>query len=60
MSPAVAAVPERVYVPNSESASVDVIDPRTFRVVAHFPVGQYPEHITPSWDLRWLYVNNTY
>ena len=60
MSPAVAAVPQRVYVPNSESASVDVIDPRTFRVVAHFPVGQYPEHITPSWDLRWLYVNNTY
>jgi YVTN family beta-propeller protein len=60
LSPAVAAIPERVYVPNSESASVDVIDPRTFRVVAHFPVGQYPEHITPSWDLRWLYVNNTY
>jgi len=60
MSSSVAAIPERVYVPNSESASVDVINPRTFRVVAHFPVGQYPEHITPSWDLRWLYVNNTY
>ena len=53
-------MPERVYVPNSESASVDVINPRTFRVVARYPVGQYPEHITPSWNLRWLYVNNTY
>src|SRR5215472_659137 len=59
MSPAVTGIPERVYVPDSESASVDVIDPRTFRVVAHYPVGQYPQHITPSWDLRWLYVNNT-
>jgi YVTN family beta-propeller protein len=60
MSPALAKVPERVYVPNSESASVDVIDPRRFKVVSHYPVGQYPQHITPSWDLRWLYVNNTY
>ncbi len=59
MSRAVAGVPERVYVPNSESASVDVIDPRTYRVIAHYPVGQYPQHITPSWNLRWLYVNNT-
>ena len=59
MSRAVAGVPERVYVPNSESASVDVIDPRTYRVIAHYPVGQSPQHITPSWDLRWLYVNNT-
>ena len=60
MSPAVTGMPERVYVPNSESASVDVIDPHTYRIVAHYPVGQYPQHITPSWDLRWLYVNNTY
>jgi YVTN family beta-propeller protein len=59
MSRAVAGEPERVYVPDSESASVDVIDPRTFRVVARYPVGQYPQHITPSWDLRWLYVNDT-
>src|SRR5215472_8774490 len=59
MSAAVAGVPARVYVPNSESASVNVIDPATFRVVAHYRVGQHPQHITPSWDLRWLYVNNT-
>lgn len=60
MSPAVAGDPERVYVPNSESGSVDVIDPATFRIVSHFSVGSYPEHITPSWNLRWLYVDNTY
>ena len=60
MSPAVAGDPERIYVPNSESGSVDVIDPATFRIVSHFSVGSYPEHITPSWNLRWLYVDNTY
>src|SRR6266540_306392 len=60
MSPAVAGDPERIYVPNSESGSVDVIDSATFRIVSHFSVGSYPEHITPSWNLRWLYVDNTY
>jgi len=60
MSHAPTGVPERVYVPNSESASVDVIDPSTYRIVAHYPVGQNPQHITPSWDMTRLYVNNTY
>ena len=59
LSPVVSGFPERVYVPNSGGNSVDVIDPRTYRVIGHYPVGQYPQHITPSWDLRWLYVNNT-
>src|SRR5581483_4859883 len=27
-----------VYVPNSQSATVDVIDPRTYKVIEHFPV----------------------
>ena len=48
----------RVYVPNSESGSVDVIDPRTYRVVGHFAVGLLPQHVTPSWDLKTLYVLN--
>src|SRR5882757_11097221 len=38
LSPAVAGVPTRVYVPNSESNSVDVIDPTTFKIVDHFAV----------------------
>jgi YVTN family beta-propeller protein len=58
-SPAVKGVPERVYVPNSRSQSVDVINPRTFKIIRHFRVGVYPQHITPSWDLKHLYVNNT-
>jgi YVTN family beta-propeller protein len=58
-SPAVRGVPERVYVPNSESGTVTEINPATFRVVRTFATGTYDQHITPSWDLRRLYVNNT-
>ncbi|MDX6689649.1 MAG: hypothetical protein QOG15_1106 [Solirubrobacteraceae bacterium] len=50
--------PARVYVPNSSSNTVDVIDQRTFKVIRHFPVGAQPQHITPSWDLRTLWVSN--
>jgi YVTN family beta-propeller protein len=48
----------RIYVPNSDSNSVDVIDPRSYRVVEHFAVGALPQHVTPSWDLKTLYVTN--
>ena len=48
----------RVYVPNSESNTVDVIDPHTYRIVDHFAVGALPQHVMPAWDLRTLYVNN--
>jgi YVTN family beta-propeller protein len=47
-----------VYVPNSLSNTVDVIDPRTFKVVEHFAVGALPQHVTPAWDLKTLYVLN--
>src|SRR5207302_8400206 len=47
-----------VYVPNSQSASVDVIDPRTYKVIEHFPVGLLPQHVVPSYDLKTLYVTN--
>lgn len=50
--------PARVYVPNSAGDSVDVIDPRTYRVVDSFPVGALPQHVTPSHDLKTLYVND--
>jgi YVTN family beta-propeller protein len=50
--------PPRVYVPNSKSDTVDVIDQRTGKVVDHFPVGGLPQHVTPSWDLRTLWVTN--
>jgi YVTN family beta-propeller protein len=47
-----------VYVPNSQSATVDVIDPATFKVVEHFAVGLLPQHVVPSYDLKTLYVTN--
>lgn len=59
LSPAVAGVPLRVYVPNSDASSVTVIDPVTMRVVDRFDVDVRPHHVTPSWDLTKLYVNNT-
>ncbi len=48
----------RIYVPNSQSNSVDVIDPATRKVVDHFAVGSLPQHVTPSYDLKTLYVLN--
>jgi len=48
----------RVYVPNTGSDSVTVIDPTTYRVIGSFSVGHQPQHVVPSWDLRTLWVNN--
>jgi len=56
LSPVVKDFPSRVYVPNSDSASVDVIDPTTYQVVDHFKVGRLPQHIVPSYDLKTLWV----
>jgi YVTN family beta-propeller protein len=58
LSPVVRGDPALVYVPNSGSDTVDVIDQRTRKVVGHFPVGAEPQHVTPSWDLRRLWVGN--
>ncbi len=58
MSPRVRGQRALVYVPNSKSDSVDVIDQRTFRVVRHFATGALPQHVTPSWDLKRLWVDN--
>jgi DNA-binding beta-propeller fold protein YncE len=35
-----------------------VISQRTFKVVDHFATGKLPQHVTPSWDLRTLWVDN--
>jgi YVTN family beta-propeller protein len=47
-----------IYVPNSESNTVDEIDPHTYRIVRSFPVGALPQHVVPSYDLRTLWVTN--
>ncbi|HJQ42107.1 MAG TPA: hypothetical protein VJ831_03395 [Jatrophihabitantaceae bacterium] len=56
LSPTVAGFPSRIYVPNSVSNTVDVIDPATNAVVDHFDVGAEPQHVVPSYDLKTLYV----
>ena len=58
LSPAVRGDRPLIYVPNSQSDTVDEIDPTSFRVVRHFAVGALPQHVVPSYDLKRLYVNN--
>ena len=58
LSPVVRDFPERVYVPNSESDTVSVIDPHTFKVTGEFPVGALPQHVVPSYDLKTLWATN--
>lgn len=58
LDPRIADVPSRVYVPNSLSNTVDVIDPNTLTIVDHYAVGNTPQHVVPSYDLSTLYVNN--
>jgi YVTN family beta-propeller protein len=58
LSPVAAAARPMVYVPNTMSNTVQLIDPSTYRVVGRFPVGREPQHVVPSWDLRTLWVNS--
>ena len=60
LSPVVRGDPALVYVPNSESNTVDVISQRTFKVIDSFATGALPQHVVPAWDLRTLYVTNDY
>jgi DNA-binding beta-propeller fold protein YncE len=65
VSPVAAAFPARVYVPNSKSDTVDIIDPQTYKIVGHFALPKdprhpkhalEPQHVVPSWDLKKLWV----
>jgi DNA-binding beta-propeller fold protein YncE len=58
LSPVVRHDPARIYVPNSKSDTVDVISQRTMKVIGHFATGGLPQHVTPSWDLKTLWVTN--
>jgi len=58
LSASVARFPERIYVPNTVSNDVDVIDPVSLKVIDHFEVGRQPQHVTPSYDLQHLWVLN--
>jgi YVTN family beta-propeller protein len=58
LSPVVKSFPSRIYVPNSASNTIDIIDPATYKIVGHFDVGKQPQHVVPSWDLKTLWVLN--
>lgn len=58
LSPVVAGFPNLVYVPNSNSNTVDVINPSTGAIVEHFAVPAQPQHVVPSYDLKTLWVNS--
>ena len=44
--------------PNTLSNTLQVIDPRTYQVIARYPTGHEPQHVVPSWDLKTLWVND--
>ncbi|HKA94280.1 MAG TPA: hypothetical protein VKE97_10770, partial [Acidimicrobiia bacterium] len=58
LAPSVRDIPSRVYVPNSMSNTVSVIDPSSLNVIDQYPVQALPQHVVPSWDMQTLYVNN--
>ncbi|MFE7542383.1 YncE family protein [Streptomyces platensis] len=58
LAPQVKDFPSRIYVPNTGSDTVSVIDPKTYKVIETIPVGVQPQHVVPSWDLKTLWVNN--
>ncbi|WP_329267551.1 hypothetical protein [Streptomyces pseudovenezuelae] len=58
LSPVVKDFPPRVYVPNTESDTVSVIDPKSYEIIDTIRVGRQPQHVVPSWDMKTLWVNN--
>ncbi|MDP9116856.1 MAG: YncE family protein [Actinomycetota bacterium] len=60
LSPTVRDDRPLVYVPNTNSNTVTVIDQRTMKVINTFPGGHEPQHVVPSYDLKTLYVAADY
>jgi YVTN family beta-propeller protein len=58
LAPVAARARPLVYVPNSRSATVTVIDPVTYQVIRSFSTGALPQHVVPSYDLGTLWVAN--
>jgi YVTN family beta-propeller protein len=62
LSATVKGMTTRVYVPNSKSDTVDIIDPVTYKIISHFALPKHtkgslePQHVIPSWDLKKLWV----
>ena len=57
-SPVVKNFPARIYVPNTGSNTLTVIDQKTHKVVGQYRTGKQPQHVTPSYDMKTLWVLN--
>lgn len=58
LAPGAAQAPRLVYVPNTLSGTVTVIDQATRTVLRTFATGAVPQHVVPSYDLSTLWVTN--
>ncbi|HJZ97145.1 MAG TPA: YncE family protein [Candidatus Solibacter sp.] len=58
LSPVVRNFPERVYVPSNVANMLTVIDAKTYKIIARYRTGRQPQHVTPSYDLKTLWVLN--
>lgn len=58
LSPIAARAKPLVYVPNSRSGTMSIIDPATYAVIRTVPTGSVPQHVVPAYDLSTLYVLN--
>jgi YVTN family beta-propeller protein len=57
-APAARSARQLVYVPNTQSASITIIDPATHQIVRTIPTGAVPQHVVPSHDLTTLWITN--
>ncbi|GLW67626.1 hypothetical protein Arub01_58690 [Actinomadura rubrobrunea] len=57
LSPAIRALPPRLYVPNAATGAVDVLALPGGRLVGRHPVpGGRRGRVVPSWNLTWLWI----
>jgi YVTN family beta-propeller protein len=47
-----------IYVPNTQSNTVEVFDQKTYKLISRTKVSREPQHVVPSWDLKTLYANS--
>ena len=50
--------PALVYVPNTQSNTVQVYDQKTYKLLRTVKVAREPQHVVPSYDLKTLYANS--
>jgi DNA-binding beta-propeller fold protein YncE len=58
LSDAVKSAKPLVYVPETKSGVVQVIDPTTFAIVGSHTLGGELQHVVPSWDMKTLYATD--